>query len=323
MTGWERFFFKPQTTAPMTLVRIGWGALTAIWALSLLPDVDPFLTEGALRYERPAQPGGWNLLPHIGWSGAPLVLCLLLLVASLLTMVGMRTRASSALAVLCLIVLQRANTTVLNSGDLLLRQVGIAVALAPCGLLLSLDALRAQRRGERPNLLRAPYARRLLQLVLAIGYLLSAWAKARGDTWHDGSAVALSLRIEDLQRFVAPEWLFDQAIMLNLFTWASLAFEASFIVLVWPRRSRLWVLGAGVLFHLGIDIFLDVGFFSLAIFLGYLAFLPSELSQRIVDRVGSTRRASDRQVLAVEPSEQHGDSPGVVTQAVPGAVHDA
>ncbi len=281
---WDDFFFAPQSTAPMTLVRVGWGAVTAVWAVSLLPDIDPFFTEGELLYDRAGVAGSWDLLPHIPWDGAGMATCLLLLVASLCTMVGFRTRLSSALAVLCLIMLQRANTAIFNSGDLLLRQVGIAVMLAPCGLLWSIDAARARRRGRIPNLLRAPFAMRLLQLELALGYLLSAWTKARGDTWHEGTAIALSLRIEDLQRFVAPEWLFEQDVLLNLFTWSALAFEAAFIVIIWPRRLRLGVLGAGVLFHLGIDVFLDIGFFSIAIYLAYLAFLPTELADRIVGR---------------------------------------
>ena len=134
------------------------------------------------------------------------------------------------------------------------------------------------------NLLRAPFAMRFLQLSLALGYFLSAWAKARGNTWHDGTAIALSLRIEDLQRYVAPEWLFEQAVLLNLFTWATLAFEATFGVLVWNRRLRPWVIGTGVAFHLGIDVFLDIGFFSIAIFLAYLAFVPDEVANRIVGR---------------------------------------
>jgi hypothetical protein len=283
-SAWDSFFFAPQTTTPMTLVRITWGAATAIWGLSLLPDIDPFFTEGALLYERNLQAGAWNPLPRIGWDHAGLALCLALVVASLSTMVGFKTRLSSAVAVLCLVCLQRANTVIFNSGDLLLRQVGIAVLLAPCGVRWSVDALRARRKGRPPNLLRAPIAMRLLQLELALGYLLSAWTKARGSTWHDGTAVALSMRIEDLQRFVAPEWLFEQGVLLNLFTWAALAFEATFLVVVWPRRTRLWVLGAGVLLHLGIDVFLDIGFFSIAIYIAYLAFLPRELADRIVDR---------------------------------------
>ncbi len=281
---WERFLFEPQSVAPMVLVRIGWGAVMAIWALTLLPDIDPFLTEGALRYERSLPAGSWNLLDHISWVHAPLAACLLLVVTSLTTMVGFRTRLSSIVAVLCLISLQRTNSTIFNSGDLLLRQVGIAVALAPVGVLWSFDASRARRRGQALDTLRAPFAMRLLQLELALGYALSAWAKLRGDTWHEGTALAFALRIEDLERFAAPEWLFEQSVLLNLVTWGALAFEASFLFLVWDRRRRLWVLAAGALFHLGIDLTLDIGFFSIAIWLAYLAFLPAEVADRVVRR---------------------------------------
>jgi len=281
---WDRFFFTPQSTTPMVLLRIGWGLVTAAWAISFLPDIDPFLTEGALRYERNLQPGSWNPLARIGWDHAALATCVVLVLASLATMVGLRTRLSAAVAVLCLVCLQRGNTVIFNSGDLLLRQVGIAVVLAPCATLWSLDARRARRRGRPFTLLRAPWAMRLLQLELALGYLLSAWTKARGETWHDGTAIALSLRIEDLQRYVAPEWLFDQSVLLNLVTWGALAFEATFIVAIWPTRLRLPVLAAGVLFHIGIDVFLDIGFFSLAILLAYLAFLPTELADKLVGR---------------------------------------
>jgi len=303
---WQRFFFAPQSTAPMTLLRVGWGAVTAAWALSFLPDVDPFLTEGALSYERDLPPGAWNPLGRIGWDHAALATCLVLLVASLATMVGAKTRLSAAVAVLCLTCLQRGNTTIFNSGDLLLRQLGIAVLLAPSATLWSVDAVRARRRGRPATLLRAPWAMRLLQLELALGYLLSAWTKARGDTWHDGTAIALSLRIEDLQRFVAPEWLFDQSVLLNLFTWGALAFEATFIMLIWPTRLRLPVLAAGVLFHLGIEVFLDIGFFSLAIFLAYLAFLPTELADKWVARFDKRARADDER-----PPGTEDQSPGM------------
>ena len=138
----------------MTLVRVGWGAASAIWALTLLPDVDPFFTDGALLYDRDLRDGAWNLLPHLGWEHAGLATCLLLLAASLTTMVGLKTRLSSLVAVLCLVVLQRANAMIFNSGDLLLRLVGIAVVLSPCGLLWSVDAALDRRRGRRRELCR-------------------------------------------------------------------------------------------------------------------------------------------------------------------------
>jgi hypothetical protein len=281
---WDRFFFEPQSTAPMTLVRIGWGAVMALWALSLLPDIDPFFTSGALQYDRSLPSGSYDWLGAIPWDGAPLAACLLLLVTSVTTMVGYRTRLSAVVAVLCLLGLQRANTTIFNSGDLALRIIGISIALSPCGLLWSVDAIRARRLGGGPAPWRAPWALRLLQLQIAVGYALSGWAKLRGNMWHEGTALGMALRIEDLQRFAAPEWLFDQTIALNLLTWATLAFESSFLFLVWSRRLRPWVLGIGVAFHLAIDIVLDIGFFSAALWISYAAFIFPEVADRVVGK---------------------------------------
>lgn len=306
---WNRFFFEPRTTAPMTLVRIAWGAAVAVWAITLIPDVDPFLTDGALRYERSTPPGSWNPLEWTSWSGAPLLACLVLVVAALATAAGFHTRLSSVVALLCLIAVQRTNTTILNSGDLFLRQVGLAVALSPCGLLLSLDARRARRRNPgQPAPWRAPWAMRLLQLQLALGYLLSFAGKIRGETWRDASALARALRIEDLQRFALPELIFQLDGLLGMLTWSTLAFEASFLFLVWNRRLRPWVLGVGVAMHLGIDLFLDVGFFSIAIWIAYLTWIFPGAADRIVGRhdpVGVSSGGTDAEsvALTVEPAQ--------------------
>jgi hypothetical protein len=305
---WERFLFTPERPSPAALLRIVWGALAALWALTLLPDVDPLLTDGALGYDRPRGAWSWNPLDLVDVRWAPLAACVLLLVSAMATGIGYRTRLSSTVAVLCMLSLQRTNPTIFNSGDLALRQVGIAVALAPSGLLLSLDERRRRgtAAGGAPDPRRAPWAMRLLQLELAFGYLLSAWSKLRGATWHEGTALGLAMRVEDLQRFAVPEWVFDQALLLNALTWASLLFEAGFVFLVWNRRLRPWVLGVGVAFHLGIDVVFDVGFFSWTMIAAYLAFVPPHVADRWIDAVRGwwrDRRSAAPVPLAVEPAE--------------------
>lgn len=283
---WDTFLFEPESPSPIALIRVAWGALATVWALTLLPDVDPFLTDGALRYDRARGDGSWNLLDWFG-SGAPMVVCVLLVVAGIATCVGFKSRLSTLVAALAMLSLQRTNTTVFNSGDLVLRQIGIVLALAPSGLLLSVDSVLARRKagGDRPPPRRAPWALRLLQLNLAAGYALTTWAKLRGATWHDGTALVRALRIEDLQRFALPEVILDQSVLLNLLTWGTLLFEGSFAILVWKRRWRPYVLGAGVLFHLAIDVTFDVGFFSWAMIVGYLAFVPPETADAWIDRL--------------------------------------
>ena len=53
-------------------------------------------------------------------------------------------------------------------------------------------------------------------------------------------------------------------------------------ILVWNRKLRPWVLGVGVVLHLGISYGLRVGFFSLGILTLYLAFLTPAAAERIV-----------------------------------------
>jgi hypothetical protein len=84
------------------------------------------------------------------------------------------------------------------------------------------------------------------------------------------------VRLEDLARFDVPALLARSEIVANLMTYGVLAAEAAIALLVWNRRLRPWALGIGAALHIGIDLTLRVGFFSWAVLVLYLAFLPPE-----------------------------------------------
>ena len=65
-----------------------------------------------------------------------------------------------------------------------------------------------------------------------------------------------------------------------MLTFGTLALELSLGLLVWNRRLRPWVLLGGVGLHLGIDYAIRVGFFSYAILVLYVAFIPPETMDR-------------------------------------------
>src|SRR3546814_8117711 len=75
------FFFKQKTAYDMRIS--DWSSDVCSSDLTLLPDIDPFLTEGALRYERDLPAGSWSPLEWVSWDGAPMAVCLLLLVTAL------------------------------------------------------------------------------------------------------------------------------------------------------------------------------------------------------------------------------------------------
>jgi hypothetical protein len=197
---------------------------------------------------------------------------------------GWRTRIASVVVAVLLLAIQRRDPWVLNSGDLLLRELAFYVMLMPAGETWSLDA---RRRGvER---LRAPWALRLVQLQVSALYLFSVWAKVRGNDWNDGTAVGIAMQLEDLQRFAVPAALSTSLLVSAVLTYSALAVEASLAFGMWLPRLRYWVMAAGVGLHLGIEASLLIGWFSLAVISSYLAFVPPEHLRIAVARARELR----------------------------------
>jgi hypothetical protein len=267
--GWSRWAFDPVDAAPMAALRIAVGLLTIGWTLSLLPDAATFLGADGVQRGLPYYDSG-------AWAvelGPPYVVLSVLLAAAVALLVGWRTRLASVVVAVLLLVVQRRDPWVLNSGDLLLRELAFFVMLMPAGETWSLDARRRAGRGEGERL-RAPWALRLVQLQISALYLFSVWAKVRGHTWNEGTAVGIALQLEDLQRFAAPEWLATSLLASTVLTYSSLVVEAALAVGLWLPRLRYWVMAAGVGLHLGIEASLLIGWFSLAVVSSYLAFVP-------------------------------------------------
>jgi len=209
--------------------------------------------------------------------------------------VGFGTRPASLVVFIGLLSFERRSPLVFNAGDQLLRILAFYMVLAPSGSALSVDhRLKGGRLLEFP--VRAPWTLRLIQLQLSFVYIGAVWAKVQGTTWNDGTAVSYALRLTDLQRLPIPSFVGHSVTLSALLTYGTLATELSVGILVWNRRLRPWVLGAGVLLHLGIDWSLRVGFFTLSVFVMYLAFLPPE-------RASALTRAVARRVARSTPAE--------------------
>jgi hypothetical protein len=283
-TGWSRWAFDPIDTAPMAALRIAVGLLTIGWTLSLLPDATTFLDPAGLQHGLPHYDNG-------AWAvqlGPPYIVLGVLLAAAVAMTLGWRTRVASVLVAVLLLVIQRRDPWILNSGDLLLRELAFFVMLMPAGETWSLDARRRGRRGAGERR-RAPWALRLVQLQVSGLYLFSVWAKVRGVDWNEGTAVGIALQLEDLQRFTLPPSLATSLLVSSVFTYSALAVEASLAFGLWLPRLRYWVMAAGVGLHLGIEASLLIGWFSLAVISSYLAFVPPEHLRALVARARALR----------------------------------
>lgn len=286
MNAWQRWAFAPIDTAPMAALRIACGLLTLGWTASLLPDAQAFLAGDGLTAGAVGGTAGWWTLP-VSPYGSLAVLA----VAALALTVGWHTRIAAIAVVVLLIIIQRRDVFILNSGDLLLREMAFYVALMPAGECWSLDARKRIPR------LRAPWGLRLLQLQISAVYLFSVTAKLDGSSWQNGTAVGMSVQLQDLQRAVVPHALATSVGFSAVLTYGTLVVEASLILGLWFARTRWWVLAAGVAMHLGIELTLLIGWFSLTIICCYLAFIPAQTLRHVVARARATAM---RRLRAIE-----------------------
>jgi len=308
LTAWERFWFDPQATSSLALVRIALGLIVTGWTLALLPDLSVMYTSDGVLPKHPTGQGAgvWGLLQILHGDTAVVVLYVLLLVSAIALTLGFFTRLAALVAFLGVLSFERRNPWAFNSGDGLVRVLLLFVAVAPAGASLSLDRLRRARAEFWSFPPRSVWGVRLIQILVSVIYLSTVWQKLRGTTWNDGTAVSYAFRLEDLQRFPVPSLVPESSLLSNLMTWGTLVVEFSIGVFVWNRTLRPWVLGAGVLMHLGIDYTLRVGFFSYAMFAAYLSFVPPETASawilRARDALARIRRKRRRARAVAGPA---------------------
>lgn len=275
---WRAFWFQTQPAYTLGLVRMAFGAVAIGWTVSLRPDLYELF--GPRGVEPPGEGFQWGVFALWTSDRALLLGWAVLLVSSVLVTIGWHSRLAALVVFVLIVSFEHRNPWVWNSGDIVVRLEALFLALSPCGAALSLDQQRAgatfwsaQRRPQWPL--------RLMQLQLSLIYLASVLSKINGSAWPQGTAVSYALRLQDMLLVRAPDWLTESALLMNIATWGSLGVELSLAILVWNHRLRPWVLAAGVLMHTLIMITIAVGFFTLAMFVLYLAFVPPKTVQRL------------------------------------------
>jgi len=220
--------------------------------------------------------------------GLHLLVCLLLLV-------GYRTKLMQILALLLTTSLNSRNVMLENGGSVVLNILLTWTLFLPLGRRFSVDALReslALRHetseaalNERDN-----PARDVRPAVsLAVTALLLQWAviyffntlQKNGAPWRDGTAVHYFLQQDRLVTWLGA-WL-RGALPLTVIkglTFTTLVIEGSLPLLLlspWrPQVTRVLAFAAAALLHASIDSVLQLGVFSWAMLVAFVAFLPAE-----------------------------------------------
>lgn len=302
LRAWGSFWFAPRSTATLGLLRIAYGVVMVVWALTLLPDATTLLgADGVV----PAQPDGGvrvGLLARTTSDTAVLAVVLGLAASAACLALGAFTRTSGIATFVLLLSITRRDPWITNSGDALLRHLAFYLMFTPAGAALSVDRWRRDRDRFWIAPMRTQWGLRLVQLQTSVIYLFTVFEKVQGDDWVEGSALAKVWRAGDLIRFGVPSFVRDSLLLSNLATYGTLVVELALGTLIWNRRARPYVIVAGMLLHLGIEVTMALGFFSTAMFLLYLSFLSPEradtLTLAVQGRFGRSRFVPLRRLAA-------------------------
>jgi hypothetical protein len=295
---WNTFWFRPEPTSTIAIVRIAFGFVATLWTLSQAPNLAAFYgSAGVLPTPPDSGTWGWSLLSLSADAPVLFSLWVVTLLGAVGVMIGFRTRLATVLLFVGVLSFERRDPEILNAGDFLLRNLTFYFLFAPAGEALSVDRWRRARHRFWEFPLRAPWALRLMQIQLSVVYFATLWGKLQGNLWREGSAVSYALRVGDIHRFPTPGFVTDSVVLTELLTFGTLLLELSLAVLVWNRVLRPWVLALGVLLHLSIGFSIMVGFFTMLMLTTYLAFVPPETARNLVlsgRRMWRTRGARSR-----------------------------
>lgn len=193
----------------------------------------------------------------------------------LAVVVGLATPISLLAHWLVLLNLRNHLAWATSEGGLQVVQCGLLCLLwTPCGRAWSMDARFGWWRGQ--SLWSGPI--RVLQLLQVVIYLESGFYKLMGINWWDGSALLRVTQNHNFSRLA--DWVsapgFAVTLFMSLSTWLVLFWECTFpFWLLWRPSRRLAIL-IGVVMHLCLWIFFDVGLYPPAMLAIYLTYWPSK-----------------------------------------------
>jgi hypothetical protein len=188
-----------------------------------------------------------------------------------------------------------------NHDEMLAVYFLVILAFSPCGDAFSLDHWLRRRRREQPSLAYA-YPILLMQLLMAWVYFSSALVKLRVTGFRYLSAdnlpvLAIYHSLDNLHdtSFRLAFWLPQVRSVLPIIVGLVLVWELLFPLAIFWRRSRWWLLGFGVLFHLATLFFMNIFFpYQLAMYLIFVDWdrLAAWLNQRDLIAGGQISRTA-------------------------------
>jgi hypothetical protein len=309
---WQRFWFTPADPLPLAILRILAGAIALYTLATYTPDLVrffghdgllPVATVHRLRGDYP----GWSPLELLSSPGELYAVHAVALAAAACMTIGLFTRVTTVLTLVAVLAYVHRATMVTSQLEPILIFVLLYLCFAPAGAWLSLDAGWMRRKlRDRPNQLAewetkrtssvaATIVLRLLQVQLALVYLLMAMAKINDGVvitgendmyfaWSSGEAVWW-MAAKPESRLVDLTWMItNQPLILNAWTHAIVLFEPAMGTLIWFRPFRPVLLVISMFMWTLLALITGFTPFCAMMFVAGVVFLPPSMLHRWLAR---------------------------------------
>lgn len=280
-SGWEHFFFAPQTSLQVGVFRFVF-ALNALVMYSVrfrnwrfyytdagfLPARDVF--EILPEFYRP-QIAWFPQTPTLALAmNIGLLLCLLLL------LVGLVPRVAAFIGFFLHVALIQRNYAVSYGADFITTFMFFSLIFIDSSRRFSLASWWRTRRGvvltndagTVSQLLSSAFTR-VMQIQLCLIYMYTGLEKMKGASWWDGSAIWAVIGNQQIM-FIDASWTRNIPLLLAAMTFTTLLFEIYFAPLVWIPALRKWVLLIGCMMHIGIALSVGLFYFSFGMMCMYV-----------------------------------------------------
>lgn len=271
------WFFASGDPRTAAALRIGWCALylAVLWDFhpvmdllfghaGLLGTLEPSPTDLSgpqhllFRHDSPAE------LEAFFWGSVLVATCGLL---------GLFTRISLPLTFVSMVLFQERGPYMIFGADLVMRCVGLWVLFLDSGSAWSLDARRSGR--QVPTRIEH-WPVKAIQIQIALIYLVTALLKLQTESWLEGDAVYFAIQVGNVWKGRPDSFLLGFPWALVAMNYGTLLIELCVPFMLFYRPLRVWGLLAAFMMHTGIDLFMSIRFFSLAMYVGFLAFMDDE-----------------------------------------------
>lgn len=120
-----------------------------------------------------------------------------------------------------------------------------------------------------------PIFYRMVQVQLCVIYAYTGFEKLKGSTWWEGTAL-WSVFANPQFVIIDMTWMKHFPNLIGILSFSTILFEIYFPVLVWFKKTKVWALLAGFLFHLGIGLVMALYGFVFVMLSPYVLFMPQE-----------------------------------------------